>query len=57
MGKLKPTYLIIIIIGTLSSGFGLYGMITGQAFGEHFLSLVIGISLIGVALINNKNEK
>jgi len=52
----KSSFLIIVAIGVLSITSGSYLAITVADFSTYFSGIVIGIALIGAAIIN-KNKK
>jgi multisubunit Na+/H+ antiporter MnhF subunit len=54
----KSSMNIIIGIGVLSILFSIYGIISGRELSDTLFGIVIGVSLIGTALIeNNKSKK
>ena len=56
--KTKTTYLIVIIIGFIGICSGIFSLINGALFKDYFMSFFLGITLIGTAIINQKeNEK
>lgn len=46
-----------MVIGAISILFSGYSAYIGQPFNEYFFGLIIGISLFGVAFLNNRALK
>ena len=52
----RSVYLLLMGIGFLSIISGLYLVFTGAEFAQYFFGIFIGIVLIGVTYINNKQK-
>lgn len=57
MRKIQQTNRIVMVIGAISILFSGYSAYIGQPFNEYFFGLIIGISLFGVAYLNNRALK
>ena len=57
MNKIRQTNRIVMVIGVLSILFSGYSAYIGRPFNDYFHGLFIGISLFGVAYINNRALK
>ena len=52
----RSVYLLLMGIGILSIISGLYLLLTGAEFEQYFSGIFIGIALIGITYINNKQK-
>ena len=49
--KEKQMHVMIMVIGVLSTIFGIYEIVKGDAFKDQMHSMVLGISLFGVGVV------
>ena len=52
MKNLKPTQLLLMILGIVAITFGIYAGISDKSFIDYFSKLIIGFSLFGIGYIN-----
>lgn len=56
MKNVKSLNLLVMIIGIATVGVGLYQLIIGDEFRHYFLSLFLGITLLGTGYMNHKEK-